>query len=168
MDAHWCERARQAFDVSVLYVLGNHAFYRGHLRKTLQAMRAAGYDRVYVLDRDEAVIGGVRFLGATMWTDFAATGNPSLAALGARQSLSDFHQIRADNYRRIRPVDLIEQAEKTRDWLRSKLAEPHDGPTVVITHHSLTAVTPPPGTRSGVTLASEKERPPTNRKAWQP
>ena len=69
------EWARQAFDCPVLYVPGNHEFYRGHLAKTLQAMRAAGDERVHVLDRDEVVIGGVRFLGATMWTDFAATGN---------------------------------------------------------------------------------------------
>ncbi|THG82327.1 serine/threonine protein phosphatase [Pseudomonas sp. A-1] len=132
------EWARQAFDCPVLYVPGNHEFYRGHLGKALQAMRAAGDERVHVLDRDEVVIGGVRFLGATMWTDFAATGNPPLAALKAQQALSDFRQIRTDNYRRIRPADLIELAEKTRNWLRSKLAEPNDGPTVVITHHAPT------------------------------
>ncbi len=132
------EWARQAFDCPVLYVPGNHEFYRGHLTKTLQAMRAAGDERVHVLDRDEVVIGGVRFLGATMWTDFAATGNPPLAALSAQQALSDFRQIRTENYRRIRPADLIKQAEKARDWLRIKLAEPHDGPTVVITHHAPT------------------------------
>ena len=132
------EWARQAFDCPVLYVPGNHEFYRGHLGKALQAMRAAGDERVHVLDRDEVVIGGVRFLGATMWTDFAATGNPPLAALNAQQALSDFRQIRTDNYRRIRPADLIEQAKMTRDWPRRKLAEPHDGLTVVITHHAPT------------------------------
>ena len=58
--------------------------------------------------------------------------------MSAQQALSDFRQIRTENYRRIRPADLIEQAEKARDWLRSKLAEPHDGPTVVITHHAPT------------------------------
>ena len=132
------EWAKQVFTCPVLYVLGNHEFYRGHLTKTLQEMRAAGNERVHVLDRDQVVIGGVRFLGATMWTDFAATDNSPLAALSAQQALSDFRQIRTDNYRRIRPADLIEQAEKTRNWLRCKFAEPHDGPTVVITHHAPT------------------------------
>ena len=132
------EWARLAFDCTVLYVPGNHELYRGHLGKTLQSMRAAGDERVHVLDRDEVVIGSVRLLGATMWTDFAATGNAPLAALCAQQALSDFRQIRTENYRRIRPADLIEQAGKTLDWLRNKLAEPHDGPTVVITHHAPT------------------------------
>ena len=58
--------------------------------------------------------------------------------MSAQQALSDFRQIRTDNYRRIRPADLIEQAKMTRDWLRRKLAEPHDGLTVVITHHAPT------------------------------
>lgn len=36
------EWARQAFHCPVLYVPGNHEFYRGHLTKTLQAMREIG------------------------------------------------------------------------------------------------------------------------------
>jgi len=132
------EWARQAFHCPVLYVPGNHEFYRGHLTKTLQAMRDAGDERIITLDRDEVVIKGVRFLGATMWTDFAATGNSRLAALSAQQELSDFRKIRTENYRRIRPADLIEQAKKTHDWLREKLSELHNGPTVVITHHAPT------------------------------
>lgn len=130
--------ARQVFDCPVLYVPGNHEYYRGHLGKTLQAMRDAGDKHVHVLDRDEVVIGGVRFLGTTMWTDYAATGNAPMAALNAQQALNDFRQIRTDNYRCIRAMDLIEQAVMARDWLRSKLAERHDGPTVVITHHAPT------------------------------
>ncbi|MBA1239936.1 serine/threonine protein phosphatase [Pseudomonas kunmingensis] len=132
------EWARQEFDCQVLYVPGNHEYYRGHLSKTLQAMRDAGDERIHILDRDEVKISGVRFVGATMWTDFAATGNSRLAALSAQQELSDFRKIRTENYRRIRPADLIEQAKKTHDWLRGKLSEPLNGPTVVITHHAPT------------------------------
>ncbi|MCJ0878009.1 metallophosphoesterase [Pseudomonas sp. JI-2] len=132
------EWARQEFNCQVLYVPGNHEYYRGHLTKTLQAMRDAGDERIHILDRDEVMISGVRFVGATMWTDFAATGNSRLAALSAQQELSDFREIRTENYRRIQPTDLIEQAKKTHDWLRGKLSEPHNGPTVVITHHAPT------------------------------
>lgn len=61
--------AKQAFSGPVLYVPGNHEYYGGHLSYTLQKMRMAQDDRVRVLDRDEVIIAGVRFLGATMWTD---------------------------------------------------------------------------------------------------
>jgi Icc-related predicted phosphoesterase len=130
------EWAKQAFSGPVLYVPGNHEFYGGHLTRTLEKLRAAQDDRVRVLDRDEVVIAGVRFLGATMWTDFAATGNPPIAAFTAQNGLNDFKQIRTEDFRRIRPADLIERSMKTRDWLRAKLAEPFDGRTVVITHHA--------------------------------
>ena len=130
--------ARQSFSVPVLYVPGNHEFYGGHLTRTLEKLRAAQDDRVRVLDRDDVILAGVRFLGATMWTDFAATGNPPIAAFSAQNSMNDFRQIRTANYRRIRPADLVEQSVKTRDWLRTKLAEPFDGRTVVITHHAPT------------------------------
>lgn len=136
--ARGVEWAKQAFPGPVLYVPGNHEFYGGHLSRTLQKMRLAQDDRVRVLDRDEVIIAGVRFLGATMWTDFSATGNPPIASLTAQNALNDFRQIRTENYRRIRPADLVEQSIKTRDWLRAKLAEPHDGATVVITHHAPT------------------------------
>ncbi|WP_137823032.1 metallophosphoesterase family protein [Pseudomonas sp. D(2018)] len=130
--------AKQVFSGPVLYVPGNHEFYGGHLSRTLQKMRSAQDERVRVLDRDEVIISGVRFLGATMWTDFAATGNPPMASLSAQNAMNDFRQIRTENYRRIRPADLIELSVKTRDWLRARLATPFNGQTVVITHHAPT------------------------------
>lgn len=132
------EWAKQSFSVPVLYVPGNHEFYGGHLIHTLEKMRAAGDERVQVLDRDEVILGRVRFLGATAWTDFSATGNPHIAAFSAQNALNDFRQIRAESYRRIRPADLVAQAMQAKDWLRMKLSEPFDGPTVVITHHAPT------------------------------
>ena len=130
------EWAKNTFTCPVLYVPGNHEFYGGHLTRTLEKMRAASSDQVRVLDRDEVILSGVRFLGATMWTDFAATGNPPIAAFTAQNGLNDFKQIRTADFRRIRPADLISESAKTRDWLRAKLADPFDGPTVVITHHA--------------------------------
>jgi 3',5'-cyclic AMP phosphodiesterase CpdA len=138
LKARGVEWAKQSFSVPVLYVPGNHEFYGGHLAHTLEKLRAAQDDRVRVLDRDEVILAGVRFLGAIMWTDFAATGNPHIAAFSAQNALNDFRQIRAENYRRIRPADLIALAVKTKDWLRDRLSEPFDGPTVVITHHAPT------------------------------
>jgi predicted phosphodiesterase len=122
--------AKQAFSCPVLY--------GGHLNNTLLKMRLASDERVRVLDRDEVIIGGVRFLGATMWTDFTATGNQSVASVQAQHAMNDFRQIRTDNYRRIRPADLVEQSVMTYDWLRSKIAEPYSGLTVMITHHAPT------------------------------
>jgi predicted phosphodiesterase len=128
--------ASRAFTCPVLYVPGNHEFYGGHLSHTLRKLRAAQGAQVHVMDRDEVIIGGVRFLGATMWTDFAATDNPPMASLNAQNGMNDFRQIRTENYRRIRPADLVAESVKTRDWLHTMLSKPFSGKTVVITHHA--------------------------------
>lgn len=130
---HW---AREVFPGQVLYVPGNHEYYGGHLKRTLEKMKAAQDARIRVLDRNEVVIGGTRFLGATLWTDYCATGNPAIAAFTAQNGMNDFKKIRTGEFRRIRPADLKDESVLARNWLREKLSTPHDGPTVVITHHA--------------------------------
>ena len=134
--------AAQVFRRPVIYVPGNHEYYGGHFKNTLAKMRdRASETRVHVLDRDEVVIDGVRFLGATLWTDFSATGNLVLAALDARQRMTDYRRIRAASYRRLRPSDVVEDHRESVSFLRAKLAQPFEGKTVVVTHHA-------PSTRS--------------------
>ncbi len=130
--------ASEVFSCPVLYVPGNHEYYSGHFPRMLEKMRmnSAGTN-VHVLDRDAIVISGVRFLGATMWTDFASTGSATWGAITARTVMNDYKQIRAgENFRRLKPEDLAEESAKTRLWLQGQLDKPFPGKTVVITHHA--------------------------------
>jgi len=129
----WAERM---FDCPILYVAGNHEYYGGHLSRTLEKLRALQTERVRVLERDAVTIGGVRFLGATAWTDYSATGNAAWAQRQAQAQMNDFRRIRTDGYRRVRPADFIQQCQQALIWLRDRLAVAHGGPTVVITHHA--------------------------------
>lgn len=152
--------AKVAFSCPVLYVPGNHEYYGGHLGRTLLKMQSAGEDRVRVLDCEEAIIGGVRFLGATGWTDYSATGNSPLAEWDAQQTMSDFQAIRTAGYRRVRPSDFAERNRYSKQWLLNRLAEPFDGPTVVITHHApslLSLVGPDTGTHLDAAYANRWE-----------
>lgn len=132
--------AAETFGVPVLYVAGNHEYYAGHLDNTLTKMRdeaAKTNGQVTILERETVECGGVRFLGATAWTDFSIHGERLYSALDAEHSMNDYVRIRAtENYRKLIPSDLIRINEATRDWLRRELATPYDGKTVVITHHS--------------------------------
>lgn len=130
------EWARTAFSCPVLYVPGNHEYYGGHLTRTFQKMVDAGQAQVRVLDCAEVVLDGVRFLGATGWTDYSATGNVPLAEWDAQRTMTDFRKIRVEGYRRTRPADFAALSRRARRWLQDRLAEPFDGPTVVITHHA--------------------------------
>ena len=63
----------------VLFVAGNHEYYRHALPALTDQMRAeAAASPVQVLENDEVVLEGVRFLGCTLWSDFMAAGPDEL------------------------------------------------------------------------------------------
>lgn len=126
-------------DKPVLYVPGNHEFYGHSIAGTLADLRrlAAGTS-IRMLDDDEVIIGGVRFLGTTLWTDFALSGEGAArdaAMCEAQRFMRDFAVIRIGE-RPFTPADSAALFERHARWLGERLAEPFAGPTVVITHHA--------------------------------
>ncbi|MGQ3052399.1 MAG: metallophosphoesterase [Roseateles sp.] len=141
----------------VIYLLGNHEYFDGRLDTTLaEAHREAEGSNVHLLDGDELVIDGVRFLGATLWTDFALAietpeglvSDAGRAMKMATNLLNDYALIRTfdesaepDTWRykqgrKLQAADTLRIHQVQRAWLREKLAEPFSGPTVVVTHHA--------------------------------
>ena len=130
------------FDKPVLYVLGNHEFYGSSIEGTADELkRLCAGSHVHVLDDDEIVIDGVRFLGSTLWTDFMLfdEGDARNAAVAeARMFMRDFSRISTGNASNqvFTPLDSATLFARHADWLNRQLAAPHPGPTVVITHHA--------------------------------
>lgn len=55
----------------ILYLAGNHEFYGQNAPDLVAKLRERGRELgVTVLSDEEVVIDGIRFLGATLWTDF--------------------------------------------------------------------------------------------------
>jgi Icc-related predicted phosphoesterase len=132
-------------DCPVLYVLGNHEFYGANLGRLLEEVRGiVQSDRVHILECDEVVFDGVRFLGTTNWTDYEVTGNPRQAMDSAETYLNDHRKIRVgDDNRRLRAADLLERNRRCSAWLSEALNRPFHGKTVVITHHAPSALSIP-------------------------
>ena len=128
-----------AFAKPVLYVAGNHEFYGGGIAETRTALRQLSAGTcVRVLDDDEVVIDGVRFLGSTLWTDFALFGTGERRAQAMRDGqrfLRDFSVI-GDSEARFSPEQSARLFATHAQWLAARLSDAHDGPTVVITHHA--------------------------------
>lgn len=154
---HWARRESTFGGKPVVYVPGNHEFYGapnfGHELDEMR--RAAEGTNVHLLDRDSVVVGGVRFLGCMLWTDFQLPiRNGSVmdtdvghALLEANRDVNDFRCINviapATRENRYREFKRLLRAEDTlalhwvdRDWLRRELKKPFGGPTVVVTHHA--------------------------------
>ena len=130
------------FDKPVLYVPGNHEFYGSSIDGALEEFQhLCTGTQVQMLDQRERVLGGVRFLGATLWTDFELFDDPpqrAAAKTEAQRLMRDFSRIRtressADIFT---PDDSVNLFRGHSAWLESRLAEVHAGPTVVITHHA--------------------------------
>jgi len=123
-------------DRPVIYVPGNHEFYH-HDIALMDEMKAQAPDKIHVLNDDQVVIDGVRYLGSVLWTDFALFGEADkfFAMQQARQQMTDFSIIQNDD-QSFTPEDAIKLHTASRDWLTAMLNEPFDGKTVVVTHHA--------------------------------
>ncbi len=124
----------------IVYVPGNHEFYHGCIEERLAAGQAAcGGTRVHLLDRRSVVLDGVRFIGATLWTDYRLFGDSRFAMEVCRRELNDHRQIKIGppgSRRPFRPEDAAALHAGDRVFLEAELAHPFSGPTVVITHHA--------------------------------
>lgn len=120
----------------IIYVAGNHEFYGKNRLETLAKLRIAARETgVHFLDNEEIIIDGVRFLGATMWTDFELNGDKFFDIVTASNNLNDFRVIH-EGKAHFSPMDSIVLHEHSIAWLTKKLIdEPHEGETVVVTHH---------------------------------
>ncbi len=131
----------------VLYVPGNHEYYDASIRSTLDDLqrRCAG-TQITVLNQAQTVLHGVRFVGATLWTDYMVYGDGPHrddAIAEALKFVPDYRCILdneiGDRSGTFTPdhAQAIFQTHST--WIDSTLDQPFDGPTVVITHHAPSA-----------------------------
>jgi len=131
----------------VLYVAGNHEFYGEDFPGLVDRLRkAADGSTVHVLENDELLLGGVRFLGCSLWSDFDYAGpeNRSRSMELCQRLVNDYRQIsRSDRRRALEPRDTRAAHLVSREWLSGRLADRRDGPTVVLTHHAPIIRRPP-------------------------
>jgi predicted phosphodiesterase len=142
--ARWSGALAARLGLPVVQVAGNHEHYDTLFRsgrhfertiKDLHAEAASGPGRVVFLERETAVVAGIRFIGCTLWTDFELYGDPSEAMAHADLGMTDFHTIAYRPGVRFTPNDARREFLRARQFLREELAKSFDGPTVVVTHH---------------------------------
>lgn len=130
------ERARGR---PVIYVPGNHEWYQRTMpdeaESAAEAARELGVH--FLMDRAVA-IGDVRFLGATLWTDYELHSQfPGRAMDLARMRLNDHRLINVRTGELFDPEDARQMHMASRKWLAETLAQRPAGirRNVVVTHH---------------------------------
>lgn len=124
----------------VVFVPGNHEYYGANVPAVLAefARRAAGFPNVTVLAPGVCELAGVRFIGCTLWTDYAVFGEAArpAAMYACGEFIADHTAIKAEGNLPFSPGTARALHLAQRQWLASRLAEPFAGKTVVITHHA--------------------------------
>lgn len=125
----------------VVYVPGNHEFYGSVMQHNIAKGReAAELANSELLSRRTAVIGGVRFIGCVLWTDYRLFGTPKPSMVYAGQTLNDHRLIRykeaSGHYSRFMPWHAAAEHRLDLAFIRQELSTSHSGPTVVVTHHA--------------------------------
>jgi Icc-related predicted phosphoesterase len=139
----WARRAIP--DRPVVYVLGNHEFYKQDFNGLLSQARASAQgSNVHVLENDAVDIQGMRFLGCTLWTDFRALGeeNREAAMTAAATALNDYSVIRRGD-RVLSTRDTERRCLQSVQWLAAEITTCQQ-PLVVVTHHPPTLETVSP------------------------
>lgn len=131
----------RAFERPVVLIPGNHEYHGHSIPGALRRLRElAEGTHVHVLANDALVIGGVRFLGTTLWTDYRLYDDAEARALAiaeAHRLIRDYRAIRLDDDGTpFTPLAAAALFADNARWLEERLAEPHDGPTVVVSHHA--------------------------------
>lgn len=99
----------------------------------------------HLLQNEEIIVRGVRFIGATLWTDFDLLGDVEAAMQLAGESNVDYRLIVHTGGEPLVPADTVALNRRSVDYLWRTATEPYDdGKTVVITHHAPSIKSVPP------------------------
>ncbi|TBG84531.1 phosphohydrolase [Rhizobium leguminosarum] len=137
----------------VILVLGNHDYYNSSIDFALErARREIAGTRIHLLENQTIEIAGCRFVGATLWTDFAVSigGDEHIPAEERRaiafglvpSLMADFSWIFRSDGRRtgedglITAPEILERHIVSRSFIDQELEKPFDGRTFIITHHA--------------------------------
>lgn len=117
-----------------IYVAGNHEYYGGDVNDVQRRIDAATADsQVAFLECSVSELDGVRFLDATLWTDFLGANERLMELLP--EHMNDYQQINFHDAS-VTPQDLLQIHRDSRAWLNQELARDYSGKTVVVTHHA--------------------------------
>lgn len=160
-----CEGVLHAFEylrkivplhIPIVMTMGNHEFYRRFIPDELALARSHGPTfNIHVIENDTVTLGdacasggvrlgtssGIRFVGATLWTDYCAFGEANQAAVmnACTKAMNDHRLIgwQKKPWLRFRPQEAALVHHRSKVAIAEMLAVPFAGPTVVVSHHAV-------------------------------
>ncbi|MDE2422469.1 MAG: metallophosphoesterase [Gammaproteobacteria bacterium] len=137
----WAMQQADRLQKPVLYLSGNHEYYRGDAQTFDEKLRSlcANHPFVRYLQMDSYDIGNYRILGATLWTSFELSGYADFETnmRYADNAMSDYRCIDWGR-RTVTPADTRQLHVTHQQWIEDHLkqAEQDNKTAIVVTHHA--------------------------------
>lgn len=130
------DEVAKSYDV-VIYVAGNHEFYHGKFRDSLNVLRdecTLNYDNVFFLENDTITVNDVKFVGGTMWTN--CNNHDPVTMMTLQYGMNDYRTIVNDErgFTKLRPVHTVERHVVTVNYIDRNVKGANK--VVVVTHHA--------------------------------
>ncbi|WP_424631417.1 metallophosphoesterase [Bradyrhizobium sp. SYSU BS000235] len=133
----------------IVVVAGNHEFFGTTWSDELEAGKLAALRLgIHLLENDTVTVGRLRVIGATLWTDYELFGAElrAPAMRTAQHAMIDHSRIvwQQEPSQPFLPNQAQILHRESRAFIERELAKPHEGPTLVLTHHApcLEAIAP--------------------------
>jgi predicted phosphodiesterase len=168
------KKVARNFSVPVLYIAGNHEYYRNSeigldshtWEGTPDDLRAAAdltdkirKGRATYFENTCIVYKGVRFIGSTLWTGMDFFGeNDFWVRQRVVAALNDYQVIWSEMNHPLQIEQVIQRYKDSLFYLSEKLHEPFKGPTVVLTHHTPSSLSVSPRYRDDPVTAAYSNR----------
>lgn len=125
-------------NIPVIYILGNHEYYKGSYPKTLNKITdAAEGSNIHVLENRAIQFADITFHGTTLWTDFQLYGNPRTNGSICQSKMNDYKMIRRDpSYSKLRSIDTFNIHMTSIKWLEGSIKLSKTEKNIIITHHA--------------------------------
>lgn len=135
----WIKEVSKKFKY-VLCTLGNHDLWNGNYPNTYkdfkEKIKEQGLENVFLLQNDTILIGDMKFVGGTLWTDFMGGDNRCLYE--ASNIMMDYKYIKyGQDFNKLKPVHLFRSFIDTKKYIFENAIKDYPEQEVwVLTHHS--------------------------------
>lgn len=127
-------------NLPIIYVMGNHEYDLKNINNAIKNIRriCEQFPTVHFLENDSFILNNVKFIGATLWTNFLYEGEAfyKLNTDFFLQSINNYYFIDPkDNISKPVTIKFIEDKfYETEKFIKFHLNEPFKGKKAVITH----------------------------------